>query len=422
MSEKIILTDEQLASIDMMINNNIGILTGGPGVGKSTATKEILNWADSQNLSTALCAPTGKAAKRMMEITGRQSSTIHKLLGPTMEDDEFIFSYNEENPLSYDFIVIDEFSMVTNNLAADLLRAIDYEKTKVLIVGDPGQLPSVGAGAVLRDLLACDWIPNVKLTKIHRNSGEIVKACHKISKGESYDACTKLDVENGYNLRHIQTSAPESIQDVIQKLFPKMIDRGFDPVWDVQVLSPTNSRSILSCDGLNEILQNQLNPLPEGKQQEKGVKFRLNDKVIQIKNTKIDDIYNYPTYIVNGDVGQIIRMEEKSKKMTVKFFDPERIVSISKKNNNLLLAYCITCHRAQGSEAPVIIIPVHKTFTFTMNRNWIYTAISRAKVMCFTVGQFSAITNAIPKEDTSHRVTRLKENLDSNFDSHYDDI
>jgi exodeoxyribonuclease V alpha subunit len=220
-----------------------------------------------------------------------------------------------------------------------------------------------------------------------------------------------LDVENGFNLRHVETSSPTSIQDVVQKIVTKMEARKFDPIWDVQVISPTNSRSVLSCDGMNEVLQNQLNPLPEGEKRPDNIIFRKNDKVIQIKNTRLDDAYGTPTFLVNGDMGQIIDMNDSRNKMTVKFFDPERIVHLSKKRNDLLLAYCVTCHRMQGSEAPVVIIPVHKLYQYFVTRSWIYTAISRAKVMCFTVGQFGAIETAINKNDAEHRVTRLKESM-----------
>jgi len=400
-------TDEQLSAIEMVKTNSFSILTGGPGTGKSTTLKQILSWAESQRLSVYCAAPTGKAAKRMMEVTGRHASTIHSLLGAQMDDGEFSFGVNEESPLTCDFLIIDEVSMVPNELMADVMRAIDEKKTKVLLVGDQGQLPSVGAGAVLRDLLASKFVPHTELTKIHRNSGEIVKACHTIHKGKPYAPCTKLDVEAGYNLRHIETSSAEAIQDVIQQLFPKMQARGFDPIWDVQVLSPTNSRSILSCDGLNDVLQNQLNPFAEGQPAIAGTVFRTADKVIQIKNLKMEDIRGNPTFLVNGDMGQVLEISEDQPKMIVKFFDPERIVAISKKKNDLLRAYCITCHRAQGSEAPVIIVPVHKTFQFILTRNWIYTAISRAKVMCFTVGQFSAIEAAIKREEMSSRHTML---------------
>lgn len=410
-ASRIELTDEQQAAVEMIKIHQFSILTGGPGTGKTTTVKEILTWAEGKRLSISQCAPTGKAAKRMMEATDRYAMTIHSLLGATMENNEFVFGFNGLNPLPCDFLIVDEVSMVTNNLMADLLRAVDAGHTKVLFVGDHGQLPSVGPGAVLRDMLASKSIPHVELTRIHRNSGEIVKACHRINKGELYPAGDKLDVENGFNLRHIEISSVAGIQQVIRKLFPKMVERGFDPVWDVQVLSPTNSRSVLSCDGLNGVLQDQLNPLAAGGTQPEGTKFREEDKVIQIKNTRLDDVNGNPTFLVNGDMGQVINLRDDRNKMTVRFFDPERVVSISKKKNDLLLAYCITCHRAQGSEAPVIIIPVHKTFQFIVNRNWIYTAISRAKVMCFTVGQFAAIEKAIGREEMSVRSTLLAEKI-----------
>lgn len=412
----IILTAQQLTAIDMVKSHQFSILTGGPGTGKTTTVKQILAWADSQNLSVNCCAPTGKAAKRMMEATGAYAMTIHKLLGAQMENDEFSFAVNEMAPMTCDFLIVDEVSMVPNALMADLMRGIDEKVTRILLVGDQGQLPSVGPGAILRDLLASKLVPHVELTEIHRNSGEIVLSCHKIHKGIKYPPCVKLDIDAGFNLRHIETSSPEAIHQVIQQLFPKMKDRGFDPIWDVQVLSPTNSRSILSCDGLNDVLQAQLNPLPEGVTPvtptvKDGFVFRTNDKVIQIKNTNIEDVRGNPSFLVNGDMGQIIECDADVNKMIVKFFDPERIVAISKKKNDLLRAYCITCHRAQGSEAPVIIIPVHKTFQFILTRNWIYTAISRAKVMCFTVGQFSAIEAAIGREEMSSRHTKLAEKI-----------
>ena len=178
------LTNEQLSAVKMMQDNKIGVLTGGPGTGKTTTIKEILVWANREKYCTSLCAPTGKAAKRMSETTGELAETIHRTLGAQMGPNGFEFSANETNPLFANLLVVDELSMVTNNLMADLLRAVNISRTKVLLVGDHGQLPSVGPGAVLRDILASKCLPHVELTKIHRNSGEIVKACHAINRGE----------------------------------------------------------------------------------------------------------------------------------------------------------------------------------------------------------------------------------------------
>ena len=317
-------------------------------------------------------------------------------------DGEFSFSCNEDHPLRYELVIVDECSMVPNRLMADLLRAIDPDQTKVLLVGDQGQLPSVGAGAVLRDILASGVVPHVELTQIHRNSGDIVKACHRILRGESYAPSEKLDPEAGLNLRHIEATHPEEIRDAIVEIVSKrMPARGYDPVWDVQVISPVNSRTVLSCEGLNQVLQSALNPMPPVAE---GSPFRINDKVIQTKNQTIDN-----EYVVNGDMGKIIN--EAGARMEVQFFNPDRLVKIPRKGNNLLLAYCITCHRMQGSEAPVVIIPVHKSFGFFVNRSWIYTAISRAKDICITVGQFEAIAQAIGRQDAVVRKTMLKEKL-----------
>lgn len=405
------LTEQQLSAVEMVKGNQLSILTGGPGTGKTTTVKEILNWALQEGLCVQQCAPTGKAAKRMMEATGFPASTIHSALEGMVIDDSFMFTRNEGNPLNCDLLIADELSMVSTDLMADLMRAVNHERTKVLFVGDQGQLPSVGPGAVLRDLLAAGCIPHVELTVIHRNSGEIVKSCHKIAKGERYEPCSELNIEEGLNLRHVESTTPEKIQVVIQKIIQKMVDRGYDPVWDIQVISPTNSRSALSCNALNAVLQDQLNPLPEGVEQEEGFLFREKDKVIQIKNKKIDEEDGTPSFVVNGDMGEVLRIDDVRKKILVRFHDPERYIELPKKMNDLLLAYCCTCHRMQGSEAPVVIIPVHKTFQYFVNRSWIYTAISRAKQICFTVGQFKAIELAIQNEGSNKRETRLKEKI-----------
>ena len=398
----IILTDEQQSAIKMTMDNPVSILTGGPGSGKTMTCKKIIQAAQNNKYSINLCAPSGKAARRMSEATGWNASTIHKLLEAQMNNGEFIFACGRTNPLKSDLIICDETSMVSSDLMASLLNAVE-NRTKILFVGDQDQLPSISAGAVLRDFLASKIIPHVNLSKIHRNSGDIVKACHKIKHGSSYTPSATLDLKTGLNLRHIEISSPAKIVKVIEDIIVnRMPERGYDPIWDVQVLCPTNKKTAMSCKGINEILQNSLN---KNGPQEKTI-FRAGDKVIQTKNKEIDG-----EYIVNGDIGQVVNIDKKGLK--VKFFDPDRIVNISKTVNNLLMAYAITGHRFQGSEAPVIIIPVHKSFSFLVNRPWIYTAISRAQKICITIGQFSAIEKAIRKEDANVRVTRLQNLLES---------
>jgi len=410
-AQEIEYTDEQLSAVQMVMDNRVSVLTGGPGTGKTTTVKRILGTAFEEGMNIVQCAPTGKAAKRMSEATGHEAMTIHRTLGAMVNDDgEFCFGYNEDQPLPCDLLIADEMSMVTNALLADLLRAIDPVKTRVLFVGDSGQLPSVGPGAVLRDLLQSQCVSHVELTKIHRNAGEIVKSCHQIAKGLEYEPCSQLDLEAGKNLRHIEADIPGNIKEVIQMIITKMAGRGYDPIWDCQVISPVNSRGELSCDALNAVLQDQLNPQPD-EYKTSGCKFRLGDKVIQTKNKKVKTTDDDESYIVNGDIGKVVRFVSDEGSMDVQFFDPDRTVKMPKNEKHLLLAYAITCHRAQGSEAPVVIVPVHGAFRFFVNRNWVYTAVSRARDICFTVGTFRSIRQAIEIEETWSRKTFLAEKI-----------
>jgi exodeoxyribonuclease V alpha subunit len=409
------LTDEQMAAVEMVKAHKISVLTGGPGTGKTTTVNEILSWAESQRLAVAMAAPTGKAAKRMTEATGREASTIHRLLGGHVEGDDFVFEFGPGRPIHTDLLVIDEVSMVTSALMADLLRAVRADGTRLLIVGDEGQLPSVGPGAVLRDILASGVVPNTRLTKIHRNSGEIVRACHRIAGGQTYAPCAELDPATGKNLRHVEIDGPDRVAEIVRKIVAeRMPERGYDPIWDVQVISPMNSRTCLSCDALNTVLQDTLNPGAASGDEKLGP-WRVGDKIIQIKNESLKNARrseNEPedkVPVVNGDMGRVVEFQDA--KMVVEFFDPQRFAVVSRKKNNLLLAYAVTCHRMQGSEAPVVIVPVHTVFGPFLNRSWVYTAISRAKDICITVGRFRAIAGAIGRHDGERRRTRLKEKI-----------
>ena len=397
------LTLEQQSAVTMVQENPVSILTGCPGVGKTYTCKAIIQKAHEADQSVSLAAPSGKAAKRLSEATGRSASTIHKLLEAQMDNGTFFFKRDEGNPLNADLIILDEVSMVSNQLMCDFLKAVECGTT-VLFVGDQYQLPSVGPGAVLRDFLASGKIPHVELTEIQRNSGDIVKSCHLIKDGKFYTPSPELDLDKGMNLRHIEVKNPVQIKNIVKELVVNRLPaRGYDPIWDIQVLSPTNKMSEVSCQSLNTMLQRELNPNPVVK----NIIFRVGDKVIQTKNDNIGG-----TYVVNGDLGMILDINDKH--MVTEFYSPKRTVEISKKVNDLLLAWSITGHRFQGSEAPVIIIPVHKTLRYILNRPWIYTAISRAKDLCITVGQMSAIHGAIKKEGANLRVTRLQERLCEN--------
>ncbi len=411
----IVLTDQQKAAVEMVKNHSFSVLTGKPGTGKTTATVKILEWAISEQLIVTQCAPTGKAAKRMMEATEFPAATIHSTLQCIFENNKFFFKHNVKNPLKTDLIIVDEASMITNELMASLMRAIDVERTRILLIGDTGQLPAVGPGDILRDILACDKIPHTELDIIHRNSGSIVEICAKIHAGEVYQPAKKLDTEaeNPINLIHLERHAPEIILNAIKSIIKdRMPNRDFDPIWDVQVISPVNSRGQLSCDSLNEALQNHLNPLRSTWDAE--YQFRPGDKIINTKNKQVATTDNTIIYAVNGDIGRVEEIGDK--RMIVTFFAPDREVFINKKDKDIRLAYGITCHRMQGSEAPVIIIPIHPSFGYFVTRKWLYTAISRAKKICITVGDSSAIPKIINNTSGMDRCTKLKEKLIHGFE------
>uniref|UniRef100_A0A6M3K3K8 Putative ATPase domain containing protein n=1 Tax=viral metagenome TaxID=1070528 RepID=A0A6M3K3K8_9ZZZZ len=392
-----------------MASHKIAVLTGGPGTGKTEASKAVLSWAKENHMKIAVAAPTGKAAKRISEAINYEASTIHRLLEPRMGNNgNFVFQRDEKNPLDIDLLILDEVSMIDNRLMASILRALDTNKTKLLLIGDAGQLPSVGPGSILRDLLASKKIPHVELDEIFRNSGDIVKACHRIKDGKYYKPSPTLDPDNGLNLRHIECRDMSRIQEIIRQIVTKrMVERGYDPMWDVQVLSPTNTRTDLSCEALNKVLQAELNSSPVVD----GTIFRVNDKVIQIKNEKIKTPSGGEELVVNGDMGTILDIPLKKKQIILKFDNPERTVVAPLRGHNLLLGYCITCHRFQGSEAPVVIVPVHSGFNFFITRPWLYTALSRGQSIVITVGEFSAIKKAIDTEMPLHRKTMLMEKL-----------
>lgn len=414
LDDKIILTGQQKAATEMPFKHRVSILTGKPGTGKTTTVNSILEAANSVNWIVRLAAPTGKAAKRMSETTGMTATTIHSLLQCDFENGVFNFHQNERNPLVGDLVVIDEASMITTELMNDLLRAIDTSVTRLLLVGDTGQLPSVGPGAVLRDMLNSDLIPHVELDIIHRNAGAIVEACAAIHAGRIYHQHTRLDLdaENPVNLVHIEMgNKTDLILTKIKTLVcDRMPARGFDPVWDVQVLSPVNEKGGLSCTSINKVLREALNP-DHGELDEdaKHKVFRAGDKVINTKNMKTGNGgRGEGNYLVNGDIGQINEITKKY--ISVDFFYPDRRVQLSRSTNHLIHAYCITCHKFQGSESPVIILPVQHGFKHT-DRPWIYTAISRAKQICVTIGDFNAIETMIRRTQGIDRKTRMKEEI-----------
>ena len=403
------LAADQQEAFRLCLTHPVFILTGAPGTGKTYTLRRIIQQFTEWNKLIALAAPTGKAAKRMSEMIDMPAMTIHRLLGPEPRifkgELYFGFTRGTGSPIPADLLVIDEFSMVDVSLAASLFRAVSVG-TRVLIVGDHYQLPSVGPGAVLRDFLAAG-VPSYELTEIKRNTGDIVQACHAIKDGRPAVPSLHLDPESGLNFRHIEVSSPfrskdddpPGVQDIIRDLVTKRLPmRGYDPVWDVQVLSPTNEHTALSCFDFNTLLQGALNihpPVP-------GTPFRVGDKVIQRKNETIGE-----EFVVNGDMGEVKDINDAE--IVVNFLYPDRLVRIKRKAHHLQLAYCVTVHKMQGSEAPVIILPVHSCFGKFFNREIVYTAISRAQEICITVGEWHAFEQAAGRVGNIRRITRLAE-------------
>lgn len=422
------LADDQAAAVRAFQNSPVFILCGAPGTGKTYTLARIVRTCKGNAIQVALCAPTGKAAKQMALALADvcadvQAQTIHSLLQPLVDEEtgEFSFQRNETNPLDADLVVVDEFSMVDVSLCRSLLRAIP-DTSRLLIVGDHYQLPSVGPGAVLRDLLAAD-VPHHELTAIKRNAGLIVRACHAIKDGRVPEPASRLDLENGANWRHIPAGDPAEIKAIIETLIRNQLPKaGINMRWGWQLISPTNEAGELSCDALNELARGILNPT---EQPPKGLHFAVGDKVVRCKNgiaigrvlpevAEVDESVQVPPgldaeiRIVNGDIGFVRGIDDKRIEVDLRY--PRRRVFIGRSAHHLKRAYCLTCHKMQGSEVPVVILPLHQSYARMpmVTREWLYTALSRAKQFIVTVGDIEAMRPMVRRVGTHLRGTRLR--------------
>ena len=387
------------------LSNKISILTGGPGTGKTSTLRSLVNILKAKGVRVHLAAPTGRAAQRLAETTGGYASTIHRLL---KYDPGAGFTANELHPLATDFLIVDEVSMLDTRLASALLQAVP-SRAHLLLVGDTDQLPSVGAGNVLQDMIAASRAPVTRLSVIFRQKGQsgIVVTAHAINSADTSLPVVATAVSNIQASSDITFLMADSAEDCVQKvieLCTDFIPRHFercDPVADVQVMAPMH-KGVAGVSNLNLQLQGALNGRGRGIRTVSG-EFRSGDKVIQLRN-------NYDKNLFNGDIGYITATDPEAGTLDAEF-DGERHTFTRGEMSDLALAYAISIHKSQGSEYPVVIVPLLKAHFMMLQRNLLYTAITRGRRKVFIVGEPAAYAMAVRNGESKLRVTHLREKL-----------
>ena len=416
-AESLSYGEAQFNAIEKAMNSKVMILTGGPGTGKTTVIKGIIqafstihdlsmdakDYKSAKDFPFVLTAPTGRAAKRLQESTGIKATTIHRLLGWDGQDH---FEKNEHEQLTGRYLIIDEFSMVDIWLANHLFKAIPSDM-QVLLVGDEDQLPSVGPGQVLSDLLSSDLIPLITLDEVYRQKegSKIIQLAHQIKNNR----CTPTDLEKDTDFSFIPCQTHQVV-DVISKIIQKAIDKGVD-VQDIQVLAPMY-RTNAGINMINKELQALVNPLEKGKREIKVFEnyLRVGDKVIQLVNQPEDGVSN-------GDIGEIIAIfranenVDKQEQIVIAFDDIE-VVYTRNEFQNIMHAYCISIHKSQGSEFPIVILPLVPAYNRMLRKNLIYTAITRSQSSLIMCGEVDSFFQGINTNDTNLRYTSLKEQLE----------
>jgi exodeoxyribonuclease V alpha subunit len=390
----------QQETIRKTIASKVLVITGGPGTGKTTTINSLIRILEKKGQRILLASPTGRASKRLSEVTGREAKTIHRLL--EFSPKEGGFKRNEENPLEADLVIIDEASMVDILLMNHLLKAVPPDAT-MLLVGDIDQLPSVGPGNVLSDIIESGRVETVRLTEIFRQAQEsmIIVNAHRVNRGEF--PLTKLPSGGKSDFYFIERDDPEKVVETVKELCGQRLPKAFhlDPLDDIQVMTPMH-KGVVGVANLNAELQRLLNP--RGQEIAQGGRlFRVSDKVMQISN-------NYDKEVFNGDIGRIAAIDIEDKKLSIRF-DDKAVDYEWGELDQLVLAYAISIHKSQGSEYPAVVVPILTQHYIMLQRNLLYTAITRARKLVVLVGTRRALAVAVRNNPVQHRYTALAARL-----------
>jgi exodeoxyribonuclease V alpha subunit len=416
----ILLSENQKVAVRACGQNGVCVITGGPGTGKTTIINTIISVFESSGFSVAIAAPTGRAAKRITETSGKQAVTIHRLLEYyySSDNDSMNFGKNEEDTLEYDVVIIDEMSMVDILLMDALTEAI-VPGTRLIMVGDADQLPSVGAGNVLRDIINSEIIMTVKLTEIFRQAEEsmIVVNAHRINSGE-YPFCNEAEKDFFMMTRNSEMAVLGTIKELCATRLPRFYSE-CDPTRDIQVLTPVR-KGTLGTFNMNKELQSILNPPRPGicEKEFQNRIFREGDKVMQIKNNyrlewKRRDTFLSGEGVFNGDIGFIVSIDNEDNKLTVVYDDVKYVEYDFTQTDELELAYAMTIHKSQGSEFPVIVMPMTHFPPMLANRNLLYTGVTRGKKGVVIVGSERMLHAMIDNNRTDERFCGLEYRLRS---------
>ena len=392
------LAQSQIEAVRLALRSKVMVITGGPGVGKTTIVNSILQILAAKAVRLLLCAPTGRAAKRMKEATGMEAKTIHRML--EIDPKSFGFKRNEESPLACDLLIVDESSMVDVSLMHALLKAVP-DQAAVLLVGDVDQLPSVGPGQVLADIIGSHVIPVARLTEVFRQAAQskIITSAHRINEGQMPDLSKPANQSDFYFVPAEDPGlAVMRILDMVKTRIPKRF--GLDPIRDIQILCPMN-RGGVGARSLNIELQAVLNPAGENKVERFGSTFAPGDKVMQIEN-------DYDKEVYNGDIGYVEGIDVNEGELTATF-DGRAVTYLFGELDTLVLAYATTIHKSQGSEYPAVIIPVLTQHYAMLQRNLLYTGITRGKQLVVLVGQRKAVAIAVKNVSGRKRWSKLDE-------------